>query len=141
VLVWRAQRGHYACVAHGEPASGEVRDLTAGERRLLDAMLSVDALEGAEELRRQAVVTRASSSCGCGCGSIYLFGDVPLAERIAHPIVEGDVVDDRGEVIGGLLLFAHAGRLHNLEVYSVTDAPLPLPAPERARLRAYPSTP
>jgi hypothetical protein len=138
---YRASAGNLARVAHGELPSGEVRDLTARERRLLDAMLSIDMLVDGESLRRQAAVIRASSSCGCGCGSIYLVGDTSQAEPGSLPIVEGDVLDDRGEVIGGLLLFAQDGRLDNLEVYSVTDAPLPLPEPERARLRAYRGTP
>ena len=128
-------------VRHGEPTSGEVRDLTARERHLLDAMLGVDTLADAEALRRQAAVVHASSSCGCGCGSIYLLGDSSQAAPGSLPIVEGDVLDDRGEVIGGLLLFARDGHLHNLEVYSVTDAPLPLPEPDRARLRTYRSAP
>jgi hypothetical protein len=125
-------------VGHGEPVSGDVRDLTTIELNLLNAMLSVDTLAGVQRLREQAAVARASSSCACGCGSIYIIvDDGAVTPQGSLPIVEGDVLDERGEVVGRLILFARDGRLHNLEVYSVTDAPLPLPRPEQARLRRY----
>ncbi len=49
-------------------------------------------------------------------------------------LVEGDVVDDQGQVAGGLLLFLDDGRLRDLEVWSVGD-PLELPSMDRATLR------
>jgi hypothetical protein len=126
-------------VQHGEKTPSGTRDLTTAERGLLDAMLDVDGLEDAELLRLQAATARASSSCACGCGSIYLVvGDgVPTVDTASLPIVEGDVLSDQGELIGGLLLFARDGRLYDLEVYSFTDAPLPLPLPVRARVFRY----
>jgi hypothetical protein len=118
---------------------GETRELTTAERDLLGAMLDVESLEDAQSLRLQAASTRAAASCACGCGSIYLAAnDARQAfDMVSLPVVEGDVVGDDGQVVGGLLLFVRDGRLHNLEVYSVTDDPLPLPLPERARLRRY----
>jgi hypothetical protein len=38
-----------------------------------------------------------------------------------------------------VLLFARDGWLHELEVYSVTHTPLPLPSANYARLRRHPS--
>jgi hypothetical protein len=123
---------------HAEKIPSGTRDLTIVECRLLDAMLDVDGLEHAESLRLQAATARASSSCACGCGSIYLVvGEGVPTVDVSLPVVEGDVLSDQSEVIGGLLLFACDGRLHDLEVYSFADAPLPLPSPERARVRRY----
>jgi hypothetical protein len=102
-------------------------------------MLDVDGLDDAESLRRQARAVQAAPSCGCGCGSIYLVVNDAgtTVDDVSLPVVEGDVLGEDGEVVGGLLLFVIKGRLHNLEVYSFTDDPLPLPPPERARVRRY----
>jgi hypothetical protein len=127
---------------HGDSSVREdSRDLTPIERDLLNAMLSVEGLEGAEVLRRQATTAKAASSCGCGCGSIYLMVDRDASER-AEPfservIVEGAVIGRSDEPIGGLLLFQIDGWLDNLEVYTFTDEPLPLPTPSRTRLQPY----
>ncbi|SFT82436.1 hypothetical protein SAMN05660657_03301 [Geodermatophilus amargosae] len=43
------------------------------------------------------------------------------------------MVSADGEPIGGLLLFVDEGRLSGLEVYSLDDAPLPMPCLERVR--------
>jgi hypothetical protein len=40
------------------------------------------------------------------------------------------VLDDTGEVAGGLLIFLRDGHLHSLEVFSYGD-PLPMPAPSQ----------
>jgi hypothetical protein len=137
----RARLGHNSPM-HGESsASGTSRDLTSNERELLDAMLSVDGLVGADMLRRQLTAASAEPSCTCGCGSIYLRVDRGAsegAEPFPEPvIVEGTVTREAGEPIGGLLLFHDDGWLHNLEVYSFTDEPLPLPTPSRTRLQLY----
>lgn len=102
------------------------------------AMLSAEGLPDAEALRDRAATVRAQSSCNCGCGSIYLVGDRDPIDLDEPPvvIVEGDVITDDGEVIGGLLLFEYDGAPHNLEVYSVVDEPLQLPSLDHVRLRA-----
>ena len=47
--------------------------------------------------------------------------------------IEGEVLDEEGDPVGGLLLFLLSGRPYDLEVYSYADTPLPLPEPERVR--------
>lgn len=100
---------------------------------------TISKLPGA--LRRQVPTAGAAPSCRCGCGSIYLLIDhdasvraESLGERV---IAEGDVLNEIGEPVGGLLLFQDDGWLNNLEVYSMLDEPLPLPAVARTRLRLY----
>lgn len=98
----------------------------------------VDELESSA-LRAQLDVTEVRSGCPCGCGTI----DFVLPEAIsarssrtgAGVLVEGDVFDESGNPVGGLLLFLDDGLLSALEVWSVGD-PLQLPAVERVRLRA-----
>jgi hypothetical protein len=127
---------------HGPPSTSEnSRELTQNERELVNAMLSVEGLAGAEALRRQATTAKATPSCACGCGSIYLIVDRDASER-AEPspepvIVEGAVIGTGDEPIGGLLLFQSDGWLHNLEVYALTDEPLPLPPPGRTHLQLH----
>lgn len=92
----------------------------------------------AAPLREQLAVARVRSGCKCGCGSIDLLIPDEVTARSdqsgAGVLVEGDVLDEHGDAVGGLLLFVDDGRLHDLEVWSVGD-PLPLPPLERTRLR------
>lgn len=127
---------------HGaRPGDGVSRDLTPNERDLLAAALSVEGLDASDALRSQAATARASSSCGCGCGSIYLIVDRDASERVESleegVIVEGVVIDEAGQPVGGLLLFQDDGWLNNLEVYSTGDTPLALPRPALAHFKAY----
>ncbi|MEC4615050.1 hypothetical protein [Tsukamurella tyrosinosolvens] len=115
--------------------SGEsVRPLTDRERATLDGFLSSD-FAGVEELRAQVSTLQARPSCSCGCGSIALLADrrVAASPRITWSPLEADVVDDAGNSIGGLLLFANDGYLDDLEVYSYLDEPLQLPPVDRIR--------
>ncbi len=106
------------------------RPLTPTEHELLSDLLA-QANDEAGTLREQLADARVVSSCTCGCGSI---GFVPTGcsvhrdrpEATLFPI-EGDVLDDQGQVVGGLILFVREGRMHDLEVYSFDDEPLPLP--------------
>jgi len=123
---------------HDEPI-GDPRPPTKGERQLVEAMLThVDEPESSA-LRAQLDVTEVRSGCPCGCGTIDFVLPEILPARSprtgAGVLVEGDVLDESGNPVGGLLLFLDDGRLSDLEVWSVGD-PLPLPPVERARLRA-----
>ena len=112
--------------------SSERRPLTGDERRLLDALLAHD-FPGVAELRVQARDVTASRGCDCGCGTIELHvpPGAPSSSAANPAPVEGDVRDVRGGTVGGLLLFVSDGRLGALEVYSLLDDPLPLPALEQ----------
>ncbi len=123
---------------HDEPL-GDPRPLTQGERQLVEAMLAhVGELE-ASALRLQLDVAEVRSGCPCGCGTIdFLLPEtVPARSPRAGSgvLVEGDVLNEDGEAVGGLLLVVGDGRLSDLEVWSVGD-PLMLPPVERACLRA-----
>ena len=111
------------------------RPLTPTERGLLDALLSHD-FPGAGELRTQIARTTATSGCTCGCGTVDLqVADEATAASVGGVApVEGTVLDTDGAPVGGVLLFAEAGRLSRLEVYSYGD-PIPLPAAEQVTWR------
>jgi hypothetical protein len=122
-----------------ETPTGKARPLTDRERQLLAAMLDCVAEPEASVLRAQLDVALARPGCPCGCGSI----DIVLASDNttrsvrtgAGVLVEGDVLDERGQAVGGLMLFLNDGMLHDVEVWSVGD-PLDLPSIDRAHLRA-----
>jgi hypothetical protein len=88
-----------------------------------------------EDLRRQAEIVLAVSSCSCGCGSIgfaHPDGHRPPPRLPAHPAsVQRTITNTAGEPIGGLILFLREGRLVELEVYSFTSEPLAMPETER----------
>ena len=111
------------------------RPLTENERLLLEALTS-QSFAGAEGLRRQIQWASAQPGCGCGCGTINLRCDEDQAEPapVAKSPVPGEahVLDDRGDVIGGLLLFARNGYLSALEIFTFGD-PGPLPSADRIR--------
>ena len=111
-----------------------MRPLTGDEVALLDALLR-HPFDGAEELRAQVRHVSATPGCTCGCGTLDLHvpDDAPRSPAESPVPVEGTVVGTGGEPIGGILLFAHDGRLSCLEVYPLGDDPLPLPGPEQVR--------
>jgi hypothetical protein len=79
---------------------------------------------------------RVRSGCRCGCGTLDLLpaGATEHGEEPASPApMTIDVLDDEGEVAGGILLFLKGGHLSTIEIYSFDDRPLQLPSPERLR--------
>ena len=115
-----------------DPKPPESRPLRPVERSLLDLLLSHD-FEGVEQLRSQADIVLAYSSCPCGCGSIGFehpnclrpgpSGITPKTTVPLNPIVN----DAKGSDVGGLILFLAGGLLDDLEVWSIGNDPLPLP--------------
>ena len=104
------------------------RPLTEDESVLLQAILSHD-FPGVEQLRAQARDLRAKSSCACGCGSIFLLprGEGLSASSRQHTVpVSGHVLDDHGDVVGGVVLWLEEGFLSQLEVHW-NDNPIPIP--------------
>ena len=45
--------------------------------------------------------------------------------------VAGEAFDGEGSAVGGLVLFLENGRLGSLEIFDLTDGPLPMPTPAR----------
>jgi uncharacterized protein DUF6984 len=110
------------------------RSLTAPERRLLAALLA-QSPDG-EHLLAETNDASVAPSCGCGCGSIgFLYADHSGGEPEIPALfpIEGEVLDEESNPVGGLLLFLRSGRPHDLEVFSYADTPLPLPEPEKVR--------
>jgi hypothetical protein len=123
-----------------------VTHLTNAEVELLASLLAQDVDRGdvlLAQLRGALVV----SSCDCGCGSIgFVPADSNEATLLArqHEIdrgrvppatplpVEGEVLDDDGSVVGGVLAIVRNGRLLDIEVFSLGD---PLPLPDVAHVR------
>jgi hypothetical protein len=119
----------------GQSVRVDGRPPTSDEMRLLSSLLAHD-VEGAAALREQLLEARIVPSCSCGCGSIaFVFDDHATAPPKVSTLfpIEGEILDDGGNVIGGLLLFVRDGRLDDIDVYSYNSDPLPLPDVERLR--------
>lgn len=114
------------------------RPLTENERQLLQCLLSQD-FDGVEALRRQLDHALVTSSCSCGCGSLgFAFPDAPQLEPsdATSPLpVEADVVGPSGTIVGGVIVFLKSGFLDDVDVYSFTRDPLPLPRLENVQWR------
>lgn len=98
------------------------------------------SFDGVEALREQWEHANVESSCACGCGSIGFvfdadFDATPSAAPNPLP-VEGEIVDAKGEVVGGIIVLIRDGLLDDVDVHSFDDEPLPFPAPESVRWRA-----
>jgi hypothetical protein len=122
------------------------RPLTDVEEQLLWSLLAHD-VEGGDDLRAQLKHALVESSCECGCGSIGFVPAEPIEAILlakedeidrdlmppATPLpVVGEVLDDDGSVVGGVLAFVRNGRLVDIEVFSLGD---PLPLPDVAHVR------
>lgn len=100
---------------------------------LLDALLAHD-VPPAPALRAQvgSVLTRPGCTCGCGTLELVVTDDgAPRAALHGTFPVEGEVHDDDGRPVAGLLLFVEEGRLSSLEIFSYGDDGLPLPSLDR----------
>jgi hypothetical protein len=79
--------------------------------------------------------------CGCGCATVALaVDDDPQSDTVAYPVPnEPTVLDDGGEAIGGVLVFARGGYLAELEVYSYAENPIsPFPPVDRLSFTSLP---
>lgn len=101
---------------------------------LLDALLAGDG-PAHRALRAQIPHLRVTGRCPCPCASIDVDLDraaVPAAPAAAHPAAEATVLDSDGQPVGGVLVFASAGYLSGLEVYTWQDEPITrFPPPDR----------
>lgn len=113
----------------------EPRPLTAKEREVLERILQLD-FPGAAELRHQLDRTWVVALWGSNSVSVDLrvMDDAPRA-----PIPNGVVpvncttVDERGELIGEIILWTEAGMLSSLEYAWYGDEP-PTSLPEEDRM-------
>src|SRR5262247_3782845 len=112
----------------------EDRDLTAGEVRLV-RWLHEHGTGDARAFISQLENLRVVSRCRCGCPSIDFVPDCASGMQILSDYV----YDDPAGHTVGVFLFASAGRLAGLEIWSIEGDPVPnaVPAPELLRpLRA-----
>ena len=110
-----------------------LRPLPGTARALLDALLAHD-VPAAPALRAQAGSVLVRPGCTCGCGTLELVvtdDGAPRAPLHGTFPVEGEVRDDDGTPVAGLILFAEEGRLSSLEIFSYEDDGRPLPPLDR----------
>jgi hypothetical protein len=113
------------------------RESSPAERELLDTLLAED-LDGVELLREQANSVLVYPSCRCGCGSIgfeHPGGLRPSSVMPQRAHSNWGVRNDRGDEVGGLILFIRGHLFHDLEVYSNKPEPLSLPPIDRVWFR------
>lgn len=112
------------------------RPLDTNERAVLDSLLSLDT-SNAAVLREKLDDALVLPGCECGCGSLDFVVDshtgIKSADRARIHPVEGEVLNDDGAVVGGLLLFVAGDRLDHIDVYSLAEQPLLMPDPEHVR--------
>lgn len=114
------------------------RPLTPQEATTIRALLEHETFPGRDELLDQVPLARVVGRCGCGCATVELAVDrSPADAAVSHPIpTEATVLDEDGDGIGGMLLFASDGCLDQLEVYSYGDDSIrSLPPLDRLSIR------
>ncbi len=112
------------------------RGLTAAEREVLELVIGELDEPARRRLKAQADRTVVVGGCDCGCATVDLQVDI-AGERVDVPSplpVDVDVLDERGETTGGILVFVdEQNRLSMLEIYSFEE---PISAfPPRSQLR------
>lgn len=105
--------------------------LPSAARDLLAEMLGRD--HAGRELRVQAATALARPGCTCGCGTLELLVTDPGAplSPVGEFPVGGEVTDEDGRPVAGLVLFVENGLLSSLEIFSYEDDGLPLPPLDR----------
>jgi len=113
------------------------RPLLPEERAALSAILEYADFQGRDTLVAQAAIARVDGYCGCGCATVSLQVDhsTPAAANTRSPIPnEADVVDNDGDLIGGIIIFLEEGYLTSLEIYWFEEPISPIPPLDRLRL-------
>ena len=108
------------------------RPLTDEERRLVRWMIEHGDV-APEKFLRQLEAAIVVSECECGCASInFQIGDTKPDYKEGLKII-CDCEYGPEEIPFGAFVFTRDDMLAGLEVYSFTDEPAPLPAPEDLR--------
>jgi hypothetical protein len=113
------------------------RPLLPEERATLLALLNYRDFAGRDALVEQADSASVDSYCGCGCATVDLTVDpaAPSAAKTYRPIPnEARAVDDNGESIGGVIVFADDGYLSSLEIFWYEQPISPFPPLDRLEL-------
>jgi hypothetical protein len=119
----------------------EPRPLKPEEVTVIRVLLDHADFDGRDELLEQIPAARVVGCCGCGCATVELAVDkAPADDAASYPVPnQATVLDEDGNLIGGVLLFVKDGCLAELEVYSFEDEPIGiLPRPDRLRLEVEP---
>jgi hypothetical protein len=102
----------------------------------MDALLD-HGFTGVDALREQWLQATVHSSCHCGCGS---FGfdlcpgaGLPRSAADSPLPIHITVMDDSGEVVGGIAVLLQDGYLYDVDVYSFGEAPIAVPRLENVR--------
>jgi hypothetical protein len=119
----------------------EPRLLKPEESAVIRVLLDHADFDGRDELLEQVPAARVVGRCGCGCATVELAVDkAPADDAVSYPIPnQATVLDEDGNLIGGVLLFVKDGRLAELVVYSFEDEPIRVfPGADRLRLEVEP---
>jgi hypothetical protein len=113
------------------------RELTEEERSFLMHVLSHGS-ESARSFVAQLPVARAVGGCTCGCPSIGLVVNQAAVKGYATERVVVDLIDATPDGLGvGVLVFADAGYLSELEIYDFDAHVKPFPLPTIESLRPF----
>ena len=117
---------------HGRGTGCDVnRPLTARERAVLDALLSVE-FEGVEGLRREAEHAKVVGTCGCGCPSIDFYKQPGQGMHVRVNAVSQSQFD-------GLFLYTLGERLGGIEWVGTSDEGNPPEFPDPSTLAIQPA--
>jgi hypothetical protein len=114
--------GRHRSVMRAAPAP---RQLSDGERAVVRAVLVHADFDGRDTLLADVDTARVVGRCGCGCASVDLRVPGDKNDAPAYPIPnEATVLDQDGNDVGGVLVFAGDGHLRQLEIYSYAPDPI-----------------
>jgi|JI10StandDraft_1071094.scaffolds.fasta_scaffold67836_7 hypothetical protein len=99
-----------------------VRAISPDEAAVVERALAVAG--SVPELAASIESLQVVGHCGCGCASV----DFSVLPQGQVPSIVADAIGTSatGEELG-VIIWANAGQLHSLEVYSYGDTPAPLP--------------
>ena len=98
------------------------RLISPAELEVLRAWLDHDVAGAALLLGQLTEETQVYRSCDCGCSSLGFVHTREATEQGASIFeIDAEVINKRGESIGGMMLTVREGRLHDVDVHSWLD--------------------